>query len=461
LATALPLLLVAATVAWAVGELSPKSELAACISQTGSEGECQDGRALRIPMAAAMSPDGKNIYVASQDSNAVAIFDRDLATGVLHQKSDTAGCVSKDGSEGPGSRTGGACQQGRALSQASDVAVSPDGANVYVVSTFPGAIAVFDRDSATGVLRQQSGAAGCVSDNGSKGACQRARALVRPAAVVVSPDGKNVYVASEESNAVAIFVRDPTTGALSQAPGSAGCISETPAGERCRKGRALEFADGLLISPDGKNVYVSALNSLAILDRDPDTGALIQKSGFLGCVSKDGRDGCRGGRSLKAPGGIAVSPDGRNIYRTSDISNAVTSFDRDVKTGELTSRHQNDGCIAEIGARYGCRDGRALRDPLAVTVSPDGRSVYVGSFGSDAVAIFSRNPTSGSLTQIPGRSGCVGEYITKGCQKKGEIGLPEEIVISPDGKDVYVVNSGISTLSVFDRRAPTGKLVPG
>jgi DNA-binding beta-propeller fold protein YncE len=39
-----------------------------------------------------------------------------------------------------------------------------------------------------------------------------------------------------------------------------------------------------------------------------------------------------------------------------------------------------------------CADGHALSDPRAVAVSPDAKSVYVGSFGSDAVARFNRAP---------------------------------------------------------------------
>ncbi len=63
----------------------------------------------------------------------VAIFDRDPVTGALAQKAGTAGCVSEDG-------TGGACQDGTALDAARDVAVSPDGTSVYVVSRGSGAV---------------------------------------------------------------------------------------------------------------------------------------------------------------------------------------------------------------------------------------------------------------------------------------------------------------------------------
>jgi DNA-binding beta-propeller fold protein YncE len=42
---------------------------------------------------------------------------------------------------------------------------------------------------------------------------QGAEGLEGATAVVVSPDGKHVYVAAGESDALAVFTRDPATGA--------------------------------------------------------------------------------------------------------------------------------------------------------------------------------------------------------------------------------------------------------
>ena len=43
----------------------------------------------------------------------------------------------------------------------------------------------------------------------------------------------------------------------------------------------------------------------------------------------------------------------------------------------------------------------------AIAISPDGRDVYVASGGSDAIAVFARNPATGALTQLSGKRGCV------------------------------------------------------
>jgi uncharacterized repeat protein (TIGR01451 family) len=118
--------------------LAPKAGTAGCISDTGSGGLCVDGTALDASASVTASPDGKSLYAASANSNAVVVFDR-AADGTLTQKAGTAGCISETGS-------GGACVDGTAVSGARSVAVSPDGSSVYAASSSSDAVAVFERE---------------------------------------------------------------------------------------------------------------------------------------------------------------------------------------------------------------------------------------------------------------------------------------------------------------------------
>ena len=69
------------------------------------------------------------------------------------------------------------------------------------------AVAVFDR-AGDGTLTQKPGTAGCISHNGSGGACAATGAALGGAnSVTVSPDGKNAYVGSSSPGAVAVFDR--------------------------------------------------------------------------------------------------------------------------------------------------------------------------------------------------------------------------------------------------------------
>ena len=99
--------------------------------------------------------------------------------------SGRAGCVSADGSDGQ-------CSQGRALDGVSAVAVSRDSKSVYATASSANAVVAFAR-GANGALRELPGAAGCVSDGGNGGTCTSGRSLLGPQALVVSPDGRNIY----------------------------------------------------------------------------------------------------------------------------------------------------------------------------------------------------------------------------------------------------------------------------
>src|SRR3954451_6237448 len=128
---ALAVLLLLPATAWAVGELVQKGGTAGCVSETGTAGACQNGKALGEAQNLVLSADGKSVYVASA-SGGVAILDRNTTTGALTQKAGTAGCVSEDGS-------GATCQNGNGLDTAIGVAASADGKSAYVGSFGSGA----------------------------------------------------------------------------------------------------------------------------------------------------------------------------------------------------------------------------------------------------------------------------------------------------------------------------------
>ena len=166
-----------------------------------------------------VTPDGRSVYVAAYDSDAVAVFDR-AVDGTLTQKAGTAGCISET--------PAGPCGDGMALDGAVSITASADGASVYVASELIPGVAVFDR-AVDGALTQKAGTAGCISDSGSSGRCVDGAALFGAFSVTVSPDGTSAYVASWASDAVAVFDR-AGDGALTQKAGTAGCISDTGAG---------------------------------------------------------------------------------------------------------------------------------------------------------------------------------------------------------------------------------------
>src|SRR5690348_1289427 len=68
----------------------------------------------------------------------------------------------------------------------------------------------------------------CVSGTGSGGACQTGRALSADGypESAISPDGRNLYVTASNDNSVATLAID-ANGGVGQLPGTGGCISKT------------------------------------------------------------------------------------------------------------------------------------------------------------------------------------------------------------------------------------------
>lgn len=158
---------------------------------------CTLGRELGGADAVAISPDDRGVYVPALLTNSIAVFTRTPSTGRLAQGSGSTGCATFVKSA--------VCARGRALRRAEGAAVSPNGTNVYAVSYIPGSMDVFDREGPTAGLTEKPGRRGCLID--PRFGCARARAMRQASSVAVSPDGRNVYVAAFASNAVDVFKR--------------------------------------------------------------------------------------------------------------------------------------------------------------------------------------------------------------------------------------------------------------
>jgi DNA-binding beta-propeller fold protein YncE len=369
------------------GTLTQKATTAGCISNSGSSGQCSVGYGLSGATSVAVSPDGHSVYATSHFDQAVVTFAR-ADDGSLMQAGGTAGCISDGG--------GGGCLTGTALQGARSVAVSPGGGSVYVASPGSDAVAIFDR-ATDGTLTQKADTAGCISQTGTGGACAVGTGLDGATSVTVSPNRDSVYVASQDGDSVAVFDR-ASDGTLTQKLAPAGCVSETGASP-CADGTALENAESVAVSPNGTSVYVASAQSdaVAVFDR-ASNGTLTQKPGTAGCISDNGSGGnCVDGSQLNEPASIAVSSDGQSAYVAALSSNAVVVFDR-AADGTLTQKSGTAGCISEDGDP--CAPGTATSHAASVALSPDGKSVYSASQLS-AVAVFDRTLGATSTDPTP------------------------------------------------------------
>jgi 6-phosphogluconolactonase (cycloisomerase 2 family) len=356
----------------------------------------------------AITSDGQWAYMVTQSSSplgvapGIVIFRRDPATGALTQLPGTAGCVSSNGSSQAGP---GTCQTLSTLTSPNGITLSSDDRFAYVTDAGSHAIHVLARDPATGELTEVQ----CLYDGtGVVLGCTLARSVGNAQSIVISPDGTHAYAADYSANGISILDRDPATGLLSEKTGAAGCISEDGADSigqsTCATGRVLSGAYAMSISPDGQTLFVSAYNAngVAIFHVNAD-GTLTQLAGTAGCVTIDGKDEsgsptCAAGRALHHPYGSTVSPDGRTLYVTefgaSRSEGGVAVFSIDRSSGALTQLAGTAGCITGDGTWSNlpglCAADPALAGTYQPAVSPDGKSVYVASFNGDSLTTFTR-----------------------------------------------------------------------
>lgn len=471
-----------------------------CIQQSAGGTECgvQGVAGINNPTGIAVSPDGKNVYVAAENSDAIAEFARS-ADGSLTPLSGSNACLGEhDWSTECGTNLGDGLYLPRAI------IVSPDGKNVYVAAeetgsgtTTVGAIAEFTRNS-DGSLTQLPGADNCIEEQGGTGCgTTTGQGITDPTHLAISPDGQNVYVsdgggggsATQEAyaGAVAEFSRDSGTGALSQLAGPNACIeSDSPGRAECATvGQGLRNADSVMVSADGKSVYVGSpsQNAIAEFMRDPVTGALTQLPAPNNCIQASDT-GNYGGIGVEcgnltgivhAPQALAGSPDAESVYSPGYVSDDVgdglsliAELSRDPLTGALSELPAPHDCLQEHGTSEpvcGDQSGVGVWLPTDIEVSPDGHNAYVTSMGSDqvpysgAILELARN-SDGSLTQLAAPNDCIEEVqnVAPECGSRNGTGLlaPQALAVSADGASLYTVgfdgaNAAQSTIAEFAR----------
>ena len=437
-----------ATASAPVGRLvQPRGE-AGCIHRKGFN-RCATGRFVTSPEDVVVSPDGRYVYVASFESHAIAIFARNRRTGHLTQLPGRRGCIRHTLERRPR-----LCQAGRALGGPSALAMSPGGANLYVVAAGSDALSVFARNRRTGALRQLAGGAGCFSQRPG-GGCTPVRAMNEPTSVAVSPGGQRVYVAGRRfPSAVAIFTR-AADGSLTQADGTAGCISHA-GGSGCAVARALASPEEVAVTPDSRHVLVAGMRSNAVVVLRVGPDGLAQADGAGGCIAQGGgSEGCAVGKALSGPVDLAISPDGRYVYAASAVGDAVAILRRDRATGVLSQNLSRSGCISQSGGGGRCMVGRGLDEVWGIALSSDGRNLYAVSSKVNMLSVIGRDQVSGRLTQLPGRFACFIRGRGLSCPEGRGLTVAVAVTVSPDGRNVYVASedSYLGSVAVFRRLA--------
>ncbi len=339
-----------------------------------------------------------------------------------------------------------------AVASAQGLAISPNGSSLYVTAA-PGVLTHFFVGSA-GELAYD----GCVSDDGSHGLCLDVPGTSSPLegarGVAVSPNNASVYLAPVTAEDVVHLFANPEQGQLKWD----GCVSNDGSGGACAdvpgSGQPLANTERLVVAPDGSSVYVAGRFSVARFSAAPEQGQLT----FAECLTDEGEQGCAAvpgtGRSLGNAEAIAISPSGRSLYVTTPTGGSegdVAHLNTNPPLGPLSW----SDCVSSTGDGGFCsrpaKTEDAFRFASDVAVSPGGEDVYVYGETDQVISHLSADPISGAL----GFDECIEGAMEVGCAQAvpgpAMFEGAGKIAVSGDGRSVYVVSN--HAIVVFSREA--------
>ena len=349
-----------------------------------------------------ISPDNKHVYVTAINDRAITWHEINATTGALTY----LGYV-KDGVDGVDGLRG-----------ARDVAISTDGKHVYAVAAADDGISWYDRNATTGALTFRSFLKD--NQNGMDG-------LNGAQALVISPDGKNIYIAGREENSVTWVDRNTSTGEIT----FNGFLKNNTSGVS-----KLNFPVSIDISSDSKHVYLIGRDDNAItwFERNATSGDLI----FSGYV----QNGSNGINNLLSPENLVLTSGGDYLYVSSPDANATLCFSRNPATGALTYLSSaTDG----IGGVSG------IKGAYFLSLSPDEKHLYVSAKTDYSIAWFDRNVTNGALIY--------GGKLTYNSTHYIPTKDPTGAQVSSDGKTFYQLGGSSDDIVWMSRNPVTGALL--
>jgi YVTN family beta-propeller protein len=338
----------------------------------------------------AVSPDGRRVYVAAADG--IIALDAALIQPI------------------PGESISGFAIDAGTRAGPQALAISPDGTLLYVADNLAG-----------GVLRILTLATGTYTSSAPFGA------QLVPTTVAASPDGRKVYVAVVDplaSAADSIAVLDARTGASPVPP----IILSSGAAPT-----------GIAFAPDGQRAYVadSGANNVAVIDATSDTATApimsvhtpvavtISPDGAKLLVSNAGDrtlniiDRAGAGSSVtvgipaaatSALSGLALTPDGSQVFVADSQSNTITEVGRATVLG-LAIAGSGIGSVTSQPSGINCGTACQARFPPGTSVALTAQAGCTSGLVTLATAPMICTATFTNTSAATGVSGAGGCFI--------------------------------------------------
>ncbi len=273
---------------------------------------------------------------------------------------------------------------------------------------------------------------------------------VLPTSSALSPDGRLLLVVNAgDTESQTVQAIDPATHRVVQTLGY-----KAPDG----------LYAGVAFSPDGRHAYASAGGGNTIHVYTV-TGRHLTEETPIALPTKN-----PAGQNVNMyPAGLAVTPDGRRLVVADQLADAASVVD--------LASHQ----VGTVPVGH---------NPYGVALSPDGRTAYVSNQGADTLSVLditgtaprvSRTVTVGthpnrllvdahtgtlyaadsetdSVSVVPEGASAPRSTIDLSPYRGAPVGSnPDGLALSPDGRTLYVANSGNNDVDAVDTR--TGRVL--
>jgi 6-phosphogluconolactonase len=226
----------------------------------------------------------------------------------------------------------------------------------------------------------------------------------QPSLLVMDPAGTYLYAMNTGSSNISVFSIDSSSGVL------------TPIGSPVSLGQLTPL--NMRLTPSGSFLYVSVAGGQpgtangTILGFSVNAGVLTSLNPPL--TSSFGVN----------PNGLVIDPSGSYLYAANTQSNAISIFAISAPNTPLGSLTQVQGSPLSTSP---------YNDPTFLLVDPKGLYLYVANQGSNNVAVYSIDPTTGLPVALT-TSTSVFAFATEGS--------PSFLVEDPNGSSLFVGNQG-------------------